>query len=68
MAGKKAAYRRKLNYNNAYNRENYRSFSVRYSINSEQDIIEWLQDKGSVKEYLTTLIRKDMKRASKAKK
>lgn len=67
MAKKKNAYQKKLEYNNAYNRENYRSFSVRYSHTSEKDIINWLESQPSVKAYLTELIRKDMEKKEKAK-
>ncbi len=57
---KKSQYKRKLEYNNTYNRNNYRSFSVRFNNKSETDIIEWLEKKEFVKAYLTGLIRADM--------
>ena len=56
----KAQYKHKLQYNNMYNRNNYRSFSVRFNNNSEKDIIDWLETQESVKSYLTDLIRSDM--------
>ena len=59
------SYEKKLIYNNAYNREKYRSFSVRYNIVTEAPIIEWLQEKESTKEYLTELILKDMEKKKK---
>jgi len=67
---KKTQYKHKLEYNNEYNRNNYRSFSVRFNINSEKDIIKWLEDKESVKSYIVDLINNDMKNSkhTKAKK
>jgi hypothetical protein len=62
---KKTQYKKKLAYNNQYNRNNYRSFSVRFNINGEADIIEWLEKKKSVKAYLTSLIQNDMKQSRK---
>ena len=60
MTRTKSSYAKKLDYNNAYNREKYRSFSMRFNLESEKDIIEWLQSKNGVKPYLEGLIRKDM--------
>ena len=60
MTRTKSSYAKKLDYNNAYNREKYRSFSMRFNLDSEKDIIEWLQSKNGVKPYLEGLIRKDM--------
>lgn len=65
MPRKKNTYQRKLDYNNNYNRENYRSFSIRYSRSNEKDIIDWLEGKEGVKSYITELIRKDMKKNRK---
>ena len=62
---KKSQYKRKLEYNNTYNRNNYRSFSVRFNNKSETDIIEWLEKKEFVKAYLTGRIKADME-ASKS--
>ena len=56
----KTQYKHKLQYNNMYNRNNYRSFSVRFNNNSEKNIIEWLENQDSVKSYLTRLISEDM--------
>ena len=56
----KTQYKHKLQYNNIYNRNNYRSFSVRFNNNSEKNIIEWLENQDSVKSYLTRLISEDM--------
>ncbi len=65
MARKMNAYERKLAYNNAYNRENYRSFSVRYDKESEKKIIKWLEKQPGVKAYLTGLITADMEKQAK---
>ena len=70
MAKKITPYQKKLEYNNAYNRENYRSFSIRYGKEKEKKIIDWLEKQDSVKEYITGLIQADMEKqkASKARK
>lgn len=65
---KKTHYQHKLQYNNNYNRNNYRSFSVRFSVNSEEDIINWLEKKNGVKSYLRDLIAADMKKSKGVKK
>jgi hypothetical protein len=61
-------YQRKLDYNNAYNRENYRSFSVRYNNKKEKKIISWLEKQDSIKDYITALILADMEKNKTAKK
>lgn len=65
---KKTQYQQKLQYNNNYNRNNYRSFSVRFSITNEADIIDWLEKKPGVKSYVCDLITADMKKSKGAKK
>lgn len=65
---KKTQYQHKLQYNNNYNRTNYRSFSVRFSVNSEEDIISFLEKKDGVKAYIRSLIEADMKKNKGAKK
>jgi hypothetical protein len=55
-------YKKKLDYNNNYNRLNYRSFSIRYNVTSEKRIISWLEKKPSLKVYLTELIAEDMEK------
>ena len=65
---KKSQYKKKLEYNNTYNRNNYRSFSVRFNNKSETDIIEWLEKKEFIKAYLTDLIRADMEITAPKKK
>jgi hypothetical protein len=62
---KKTDYENKLEYNNEYNRRNYQSFSVRFNLDSERDVIKYLQSQESIKTYLETLIRADMKKKKK---
>lgn len=62
---KKAQYQHKLQYNNNYNRTNYHSFSIRFNINNEADVIEWLESKESLKSYINSLITADMKKQAK---
>ena len=61
----KDQYQNKLEYNNTYNRNNYRSFSVRFNNKSETNIIEWLESQDSIKGYLTSLIEADIKKQEK---
>ncbi len=65
---KQTQYQHKLEYNNTYNRNNYRSFSVRFNNSSEADIIKWLESQESIKNYLSSLIQADMKKKEKAAK
>ena len=69
---KLSSYEKKLNYNNAYNRENYKSFAVRFSNKNESKIIRWLMKQPSTKAYIKELIIADMeknkKKTKKAKK
>ena len=65
---KQTQYQHKLEYNNTYNRNNYRSFSVRFNNASEVDIINWLENQDSIKGYLSSLILADMKKKEKAAK
>lgn len=64
----KNQYKNKLEYNNTYNRNNYRSFSVRFNNKTETNLIEWLESQESIKGYLTTLIEADIKKQEKKKK
>lgn len=48
----KSNYEKRLEYNNTYNRNNYRSFSMRLHNENEADLIEWIESQDSVKEYL----------------
>lgn len=68
MAKKLTAYQKKLEYNNAYNRDKYRSFSIRYGKEKEKKIITWLEKQKSVKAYITNLILEDMERSKASKK
>ena len=58
---KKSQYKKRLDYNNTYNRNNYRSFSIRFNNTKEADIIDWIESKESVKQYIMDLIVNDMK-------
>lgn len=62
---KKTSYETRLEYNNTYNRNNYKSFSMRLNNNDEADLIDWLKSQDSTKEYLVSIIRKDMEKSSK---
>lgn len=64
----KDQYKNKLEYNNTYNRNNYRSFSVRFNNKTETNIISWLEDQESIKGYLTSLILADIKKQEKKRK
>ncbi|MBE6121843.1 MAG: hypothetical protein E7190_03935 [Erysipelotrichaceae bacterium] len=68
MPDHKKSYAKKLEYNNAYNRQNYRSFSIRYNIEQEADIISWLESQKSLKKYISDLIMKDIQGESKEEK
>ncbi len=68
MPKKLTAYQKKLEYNNAYNRDNYRSFSIRYGRESEKKIIAWLEKQESIKGYITGLITADMEQKKAARK
>lgn len=67
MPRRKREYINKLEYNNTYNRNNYRSFSVRLNNQKEADVIEWLESQESLKQYLLSLIKQDMEMPSKKK-
>ena len=63
MVGKrelKKRYKARLSYTNQFNKENYKQISIRLSLDNESDIINWLDNFDSNKEYITSLIRKDM--------
>ena len=55
----KNTYEKKLAYNNEYNRQNYRSFSIRMNREEEKHIINWLEKQKSLKKYIISLIEKD---------
>ncbi len=68
MASKNSSYDNKLEYNNTYNRNNYRSFSMRLNNKKEKDIIRWLESQDSLKDYLLSLITKDIEKSKKKEK
>lgn len=51
----------KADYTAAYNKNNYHSYTIRFNINSESDIIRRISEEGSAKEYITRLIQADIK-------
>lgn len=52
----------KQEYNNQYNRSAYTGISIRLSNRSEKDLIDWLKSRDDMKGYITSLVRKDMKK------
>lgn len=59
----------KTEYNSAYNKEHYVSFSFRLNnAGSDADIIKHLKSVGSLKPYICHLIRKDMKEKARRSK
>ena len=58
---KKTLTKKKLAYNNEYNRQNYRSFSIRMNRQEEKHIINWLEKQKGLKQYIISLIEKDMR-------
>ena len=61
LNAEKNTYEKKLAYNNEYNRQNYRSFSIRMNREEEKHIINWLEKQKSLKKYIISLIEKDMR-------
>ena len=57
-----AEYQKKNNYaaQNAYNKQNMKSFAFRFNLNTEADIIEWLEQQDNKAGYIKELIRADM--------
>ena len=51
----KSNYEKRLEYNNTYNE-------------NEADLIEWIESQDSVKEYLLSLVRKDIEKSKKKEK
>lgn len=45
-----------------YNREHYKRFSIRLRRDSENDVIEWLENMENINGYLKKLVRADMNR------
>lgn len=50
----------KAGYTKEYNKANYQSYSARFNIRSEQDVLRRIAEEGSFKEYITRLIRRDI--------
>ncbi len=65
MMNKDEKYRRQLDYMNVYNKKTYRTYTLRFNKNSENEIIDWLNSQDSLKTYITTLILSDMKKKRK---
>ena len=59
------AYIKKIEFNKAYNKLNYKAYSVRFNVNSEADLIKWLDAVPDKKAYFTRLIILDQKRAAR---
>lgn len=51
----------KADYTAAYNKANYQSYTIRFNVKSEADLIRRIQEEGSAKEYIARLIRADIK-------
>ena len=64
----RAHYKRRLESNSAYNRENYKTFSFRLNVESEKDLIDWLNGISDKKAYFTRLIILDQKRDARRQK
>lgn len=47
-------------YRNDYNKEHYKSISLRLDKVKDRDVIEWLLSKDNIKQYLVELINKDI--------
>lgn len=55
-------------YNNQFNKENYKQLNIRFSLSKETELIEWLNNFDSPKEYIVTLIKRDIKNANRRKR
>lgn len=56
----------KTKYNSDYNKRKYKSYAIRFNLESEADIIDYLSNQ-NIKSYLVNLIRRDMKNDSRRK-
>lgn len=56
----------KTAYNSDYNKRKYKSYAIRFNLESEADIIDYLSNQ-NIKSYLVNLIRRDMKNDSRRK-
>ena len=58
----------KQEYNNQYNRAAYTGISFRLSNRAEGELIDWIRSQDNAKEYICSLIIRDMKRRKKAER
>ena len=57
---KDQAKRNKIIYNNAYNKKAYKTYTIRFSRESDADIIQYL-DQFNVNQIVTNLVRKKVR-------
>lgn len=57
---KDQAKRNKIRYNNAYNKKAYKTYTIRFSRETDADIIEYL-DQFNVNQIVTNLVRKKVR-------
>ena len=50
----------KQEYNNQYNRASYTGISFRLSNRTESDLIDWIRSQDNAKDYICSLVMKDM--------
>ena len=60
-----ADYKKKLEANSRYNKATYKGYAFRLNIESEADLIKWLDGIEDKKAYFTRLIRLDQKREAR---
>lgn len=65
MLGRNERYKNKLRYNNNYNKLNYKNISMRFHLVKDRDIIEWLLNFDNIKDYVSTIIRRDIDEVTK---
>ena len=58
----------KQEYNNQYNRSSYTGISFRLNNRTEGELIDWIRSQDNAKDYICTLVLKDMKRKKKAER
>lgn len=57
---KDQAKQNKIRYNNAYNKRSYKSYTIRFSRETDADIIEYL-DQFNVNQIVTNMVRKKVR-------
>ena len=62
MANKTDKQRARLDYQKEFFTTHYRVFRINAEREKDKDIIDWLEQKEVISDYLKDLIRKDMKR------